>query len=363
MNIPPVPSDQEHRHKISNCLDRNLLVEAAAGTGKTASMVDRMIRLISTGTCQIDTLVAVTFTRKAAAELRDRFHAALEGAERIATSIESDHIRAAWLNRERCFIGTIHSFCGRLLRERPVEAGVDLAFQELDKEADGRIRERAWVEFLAGAAKGAPDTIGELLRLGLEIDQLQDAFHHFSGHPDVDEWGVENCEVPDVEPLRADLLTYLNDMEAIAKLFPKERGSDKLMDRYDEILRAARQADLSDLAGFMDLLAHFDHKHGATLMYWPGGLRSLYQAEAELEATPPKGGVGQVLFCLPLGGGRLERACVGVPFFIGRLLLTSNRHPAVPLLLEHLCIVGTRQLSPPQKGPFHAENSTPSPFT
>ena len=55
------------------------------------------------------------------------------------------------------------------------------------------------------------------------------------------------------------------------------------------------------------------------------GLRSLYLAEAELEATPPKGGVGQVLFCLPLGGGRLERACVGVPFLLYACPLTSIR--------------------------------------
>ena len=57
---------------------------------------------------------------------------------------------------EQCFIGTIHSFCARLLRERPVEAGVDLAFEELDQDADLRLRNEAWDEF--ETAKGrTPD--------------------------------------------------------------------------------------------------------------------------------------------------------------------------------------------------------------
>ncbi len=66
------------RTRIASELDKNFIVEAAAGTGKTTCLVSRMVALIETGTCQIDQLAAVTFTRKAAAELRERFQAALQ---------------------------------------------------------------------------------------------------------------------------------------------------------------------------------------------------------------------------------------------------------------------------------------------
>ena len=72
--VPPVPPDQGERDRIVRDLDRNMLVEAAAGTGKTTSIVERMVALLAAGTCgNIRNLATVTFTRKAAAELRVRF--------------------------------------------------------------------------------------------------------------------------------------------------------------------------------------------------------------------------------------------------------------------------------------------------
>ena len=67
--------DQDQRDRIAADLGTNLLVEAGAGSGKTRSLVDRLVALIRTGTAQIDQIAAVTFTRKAAAELRERFQA------------------------------------------------------------------------------------------------------------------------------------------------------------------------------------------------------------------------------------------------------------------------------------------------
>ncbi len=70
-------SDSGSRELILDQLDCNIIVEAAAGTGKTTGIVGRMVNLIATGTCRIENLVAVTFTRKAAAELRERFQSLL----------------------------------------------------------------------------------------------------------------------------------------------------------------------------------------------------------------------------------------------------------------------------------------------
>ena len=81
MNAP----DHAQRRLIVERLDATMLVEAAAGTGKTRSMTDRMVALLAGGKCRIETLVAVTFTRKAAAELQNRFQLALEDAARRAS--------------------------------------------------------------------------------------------------------------------------------------------------------------------------------------------------------------------------------------------------------------------------------------
>lgn len=112
-----VPPDQPARDAIVQLLDTTMLVEASAGTGKTRSMVDRMIALLREGKCNISTLAAITFTRKAAAELRARFQIALEKAVRQAEGEVCQRLTDALDHAERAYIGTIHSFCGRLLRD------------------------------------------------------------------------------------------------------------------------------------------------------------------------------------------------------------------------------------------------------
>ena len=79
-NAAPRPSlpDDEARARIKSDLGTNLFVEAGAGSGKTTALVDRLVALISTGTAKVDEIAAVTFTRKAAAELRERFQAQVE---------------------------------------------------------------------------------------------------------------------------------------------------------------------------------------------------------------------------------------------------------------------------------------------
>src|SRR5262245_49563394 len=80
----PLPDD-DARAAIRGDLGTTFLVEAAAGTGKTESLVERMVALVRTGRTTIDRLSAVTFTIKAAAELSQRFQAGLEAAAREAT--------------------------------------------------------------------------------------------------------------------------------------------------------------------------------------------------------------------------------------------------------------------------------------
>src|SRR6187401_3482596 len=155
--------DQQARETIRTELLSNILVEAGAGSGKTQMLAERMAAGVAEGVYEIEHLAAVTFTRKAASELRGRFHLALE--ERLASarkakasSDEIQRLQSALSNLERFFAGTIHSFCARLLRERPVESGVSPGFTELDEVQDLELRQRVWREFITCArAAGDPD--------------------------------------------------------------------------------------------------------------------------------------------------------------------------------------------------------------
>ena len=83
--------DHAERERIRTSLDETLVVEAAAGTGKTTELVGRIVRVIATGRATVAELVAVTFTEKAAGELKLRLREALEDARR---RVDADEVVA-----------------------------------------------------------------------------------------------------------------------------------------------------------------------------------------------------------------------------------------------------------------------------
>src|SRR5512146_98155 len=183
---PPAP-DQAARDLIRERLDVNLLVEAGAGSGKTECLAQRMAMGVLEGRYQVQQMAAVTFTRKAAAELRARFQLTLEGAlagER--QGVRRERAQQALRHLERLFTGTIHAFCAHLLRERPVEAGVAPGFRQLDEAADAELRRRAWRDYLdRERAHGSP-LLQELLAAGMRPPDLDQAFATVCNFPEVD---------------------------------------------------------------------------------------------------------------------------------------------------------------------------------
>src|SRR5262244_3698849 len=117
MNFTPEQHDAIHTDDV------DLVVVAGAGSGKTRVLVERYIRLLERNAP--DRLLAITFTDKAAREMRERVRAALEQRARAAHGAA----RELWEQRraeiEAAQIGTIHSFCGVLLRAHPAETGLD----------------------------------------------------------------------------------------------------------------------------------------------------------------------------------------------------------------------------------------------
>lgn len=145
-----VSQDAAARQRIEDSLDESLLVEAAAGTGKTTVLVKRLVALLASGRTTVDRIVAVTFTRKAAGELKLRLRQELDRArEQTIDADRQRYLEASVARLEEAHIGTIHSFCADVLRERPVEAAIDPAFREIDEQAAAALYDRAfqgWIE-------------------------------------------------------------------------------------------------------------------------------------------------------------------------------------------------------------------------
>ncbi|HXM40242.1 MAG TPA: UvrD-helicase domain-containing protein [Bryobacteraceae bacterium] len=136
--------DAAARERIRNSLGESLIVEASAGTGKTSELIRRIVRVLAAGT-PVEKIVAVTFTHKAAGELKIRLREQLDKARAAsADGPERAHLEDALKRLEEAAIGTIHGFCAQILRERPVEARIDPGFEELTEPEAARIYDRAF---------------------------------------------------------------------------------------------------------------------------------------------------------------------------------------------------------------------------
>jgi len=235
-----IPPDQAARDRALTDLDTNFLVEAGAGSGKTTLMAGRVVALIAAGR-PADHIAAVTFTRKAASELRERVQLELEKAQQ-RPELAND-----------VFIGTIHSFCARLLRERPVEAGLDPRFRELDQsEADllGRQWWDSWVERMHLAENAL---LVQLRELGVAPAMLAEAFRIFVRYPDVD-FAAPAAPLPVIAPLVRKLSALL---ERGFELMPRAQPDgdwDKVQSALQQLRFEQRSRDWSRPVEFFDSL-------------------------------------------------------------------------------------------------------------
>jgi ATP-dependent helicase/nuclease subunit A len=242
-----------------------VFVSAGAGTGKTAVLVERVVRAVCESGLDVDSILVITYTRRAAGELRTRIRAALAERGRHDLARELD---GAW-------ISTIHGFCARLLRAYPLAAGLDPGFRELDEAQAAVLRSEAfgealaefcaggdpqWLELLAtygsGRLRRMLTSVYETLRAaGRELDLA------VAARPELDER---------VNDLRAAASSLAADPDAtdaqqrtaaeLLELLERDRRPDRLMnltgfkargDRaasYGEALAAVEQAALDEAA-------------------------------------------------------------------------------------------------------------------
>ena len=224
-------ADQEARRRIREDLGVNLMCEASAGTGKTRALVDRMVETVAAGAADISHMAAITFTRKAAGEMRSRFLRALEEAserEAVLNSGRARRLRDAVQRVDQCAIGTIHAFCARLLRERPFEAGLPPDFGEVEEREEVWLARDAWDRFLQARSAAGDERLLAMEETGLTAEQFYDFFLQRCQFSDLPLKPTEGPR-PDLAPAVAKACELIREIEArIPDPLPEGRP-DRLM--------------------------------------------------------------------------------------------------------------------------------------
>ena len=172
--VVPAPLDPDARaRQVAIDPTENVVLEASAGTGKTSVLVWRYINLLKAGVDPAN-ILAMTFTRKAAAEMRERIIRELKAA-----AAQSQFDRARWNDvRDRLgdiAISTIDAFCLSLLREFPLEADLDPGFDMADETEVPRLVDEALdrsMRIFASEARRNPDIALVLAQLGVSRTRL-----------------------------------------------------------------------------------------------------------------------------------------------------------------------------------------------
>ena len=262
----------------------HVFVSAGAGTGKTSVLVERFAEAVCDRGLDVDSLLVITYTERAASELRSRIRARLVERDRLELARELD---GAW-------ISTIHGFCLRLLKAQPFAAGLDPRFRVVD-ESQGRVlRGEAFDAALAAfCADGRPERLQLLATYGAAgLRRMLTRVHEtlrsagrelvleLGERPGLDERLGElreaaSCLAGDADATEAQRVAAARALELAAGQPRPERLLDLRDARargeraatFEESRRAVEQAALDELAArdrelLQDLLARFDEAYG-----------------------------------------------------------------------------------------------------
>jgi len=207
-----------------------LALAAAAGSGKTSVLVERFVRAVIDDQIKPARILAITFTERAAGELRARVRARLLELDRREDARDT----------EAAFVGTFHGFCARLLRAHPLAAELDPAFAILDEGRAGRLREQAFRTACAGFLKDGGPAAVELLA-AYKIDRVAGIIQGV--HAELRSRGQRRPALPTPEPLPGDVDGA--DAARACALFDELLG--RFSDAYEELKQLRAGVDFDDL--------------------------------------------------------------------------------------------------------------------
>jgi len=241
----PEPTPEQAR--AIEARDRDVLLEAGAGTGKTLVLVERFCEAAE-DEAGIDGILAFTFTERAAAELRHRVR--VELAARAARAAErADGERAELLatmsrDSEHAWISTIHGFCRRLLASHPVALGLDPRFRVLDEPEADRVAAQAFDHALDGLfGKGDSDVARLVAAIG--IAPLRDLVR--TAHDELRTMGRASPELPD--PPAPDPAAAIGELAEAARAALEETAGSRGGQGSVERIAAAAELDRASNPG------------------------------------------------------------------------------------------------------------------
>ena len=182
------PADQAERDRATRSTGTTLFVEAGAGTGKTTALVSRVLELLTGAPAvPIRSIAAITFTDKAAAELRNRIRAGLNAELVAAVDDESRRrVRDALDGLDGAAISTLHSFARRILAEHAIEAELPPLFDTLDQIGSDVEFDERWRHFFGSVLSdpAAHWAVAMIDAAGVDLAALRDIAVAFNANWD-----------------------------------------------------------------------------------------------------------------------------------------------------------------------------------
>jgi ATP-dependent exoDNAse (exonuclease V) beta subunit len=233
--------DAAARTRIREALDTTLFVSAGAGSGKTGALIDRIVATVLDGAQPVSLrhVAAVTFTEKAAAELRDRLRIVLSRrADQAAAGSQTERRAVDALDDlESAAIGTLHSFAQRILAEHSVQAELPPLIEVLDEVASGVAFEDRWTVLRAELLDDPPLATPLLLGLaaGMRLDDLRAMARAFAN--DWDLLVPRVLDGPPIEPAPPlDIAAVLTEARRLAALHQScGDDTDRFLARLDAL--------------------------------------------------------------------------------------------------------------------------------
>jgi ATP-dependent exoDNAse (exonuclease V) beta subunit len=237
-----VLSDEPARRRIIDDLEAELAVDAAAGSGKTTVLVQRVVSLVRSRQVPMRSVAAITFTEAAAAELRTRLRLELTQA-----ALEEPDLASAIHEVDEAAVSTIHAFARRILVEHWLSAGLPPRVDVLDAPAEQIEQRDRWKEFTNEllADPTASDMLVRAFATGLRLNHLPDVARELSAQYHRLDQNVRNALAAE-RALRADpsvdlapLVTALDD--ALGYLTECSDEADGLFGHLGGAVRTARR--------------------------------------------------------------------------------------------------------------------------
>ena len=246
--------------QVIDLRDRSLLVSAAAGSGKTAVLVQRIIERIcdESHPVDIDRLLVVTFTNAAAGEMRERVQAAI--AKRVEENPDNTHLRRQEVLAGHAHITTIDSFCLSVLREHFQEIELDPGFRIADEgelkllqadvleallEEEYEQASESFIHFMEAYAPGKDDEravqlILQLYGFAVANPRPEDWLNHC-----LESYGAESMETLEKQPwmctMTEQLRTILSETAALYKRMIAVCKDEGGMESYESVLLSEQQ--------------------------------------------------------------------------------------------------------------------------